>query len=335
MNYIKLISLATAAAAVLGTVSCKEDNPLPSIHSSAFSQGEIRFTVKGAQLQAGTRAFSVSTLSSLLSDGFAVKHFVGDTPAQVASSAAVNEGTFVWDAVSSCFKPDGAAWYYPEDVKSSFFAWYPAATDLSAFSIADQTDIIVACAPGISAGSSPVPLSFEHLLSQLEINCIAGDTEAVCKLRKLYVTTGDSSLSFGPYPVSGGSPSAWQDIFPSYVLSTNGSAVNLAYPSAGVYDPSDPADTSADKDVIVPAAGLSLGDPVLSYGQTTVHVEWEYLQNGVVVGSYSDSAAIGMERGRKTIVNATLNNSSAAGVQFTVSVTDWTATSQEISLSGQ
>ena len=335
MKYIKFISLATAAAAVLGTVSCKEDTTLPSVRHSIFNQGEIRFTVKGGALQSNTRAFSVSTLSSLLSDGFAVRHFVGDTPAEVASSSAVNEGNFIWDAGASCFKPDGAAWYYPEGVKSSFFAWYPASTDLSDFSIADQKDIIVSCAPGISAGSSPVALSFEHLLSQLEINCIAGDSEAVCKLRRLYVTTGNNKLSFGPYPLPGASPSSWADIFPSFVLAENGTAVNLAYPSAAEYNPGDASDTAADQDMVIPVSGVSIGDPVLAYGQTVVHVEWDYLQNGVVVGSYSDSAPINMERGRKTVVNATLNNSSAEGVNFSVSVTDWTSSNQEISLSGE
>lgn len=184
-----------ACAAMLILAGCTADDTLTGNVASdtpvAFTTGIESAALPSAKSQ-GTRTAIGANGQTVWADGDAVSVFMlradGTMPAGIISGA---DNVKYNVAVSGALSPADTPIYYPLTGKVDFIALYPYSdkgtengkiTDdyRYAISVADQTnpeaiDVLYAKASGVEKSSNPVNLSFDHVLSKIQLNITLGD----------------------------------------------------------------------------------------------------------------------------------------------------------------
>lgn len=288
---MRRICILLAFIAVAASCTREAEN----VHASA-EDNVISFGVAGVGMSVETKAYSESTVAKVKAGGFGVAALNGTT--------LLFNKTAVWDEAASSYSPSDGPYYWPASGTVDCYAVYPASQAVtvsgSAASLSyahdGDTDLIAAKVTGAESSSSPVSLTFSHVLSLVKFKAVGSDSNVKYKVKCVKVTVPSS----GKYDYASG---AWSDttakaqqVFSSSVVTLSGTTV---IPGTMTVIPCKPA----------------------------VYVEWEtYSPEGdVLIHSYSDIKTLdaGVAMGKESTITLTLPNSSAVGICFTVGVGAW------------
>jgi len=284
------VSLFSAFLLAVPLASCS-DEPGQAV-TPARAQREPVVFMNAADSMSLTRAagFEETTSDRLASAGFNVGI---TTPAGVYAS--VRHASY--DNVTGLYGLDGGGVYYPESAVMTFYAAYPGSPVVSAggavlpCSHSPYQDIVVAKAV---TAARPTVLAFEHVLSRLTVRCTGTDADVS------YRVTGVSVLGFaeGEYDYATG-------------VLTGGDAMESPY-------------VLLDEDVSLVSAAQEIGSKVSFIpGTVTVRISWDCLFCGLVTASYTRSADVVLEQGRRNVYTFKLPNDVSLPLSFTVSIASW------------
>lgn len=297
------------AAACVALAACNKDiTPVAPVQGGEADQ--IVFGVDGAAMEATTKAVTESTAALVQTNGFNVA-------AVTSANATLFNAKASWLAAKSYYTT-ATPYYYPSAGTTSFYAVYPVAQSVTvtsgaatiAYTNDNDTDLIAAKATGVAkpATATSVALAFDHILSQVNITAKGKTAGLDYRISSIKIT----SPSSGTYKYADGT---W----------TLGAASAVAYHSA--------ATTVGTTATAVGVAQTKIPSSV------TVTVEYDVLQGGVVLASYTGSAAktstaIAVAQGKRSTINLTLPYSSAddAQITFTVTINPWGTESHDVEL---
>ena len=311
------------AALVLALPSCTRE-AVPATAQDSVSAGPavvsahspVTFGVAGV-----TKAFTETTAATLASEGFNVFG--------VAVSGTSSSPTFAnyIENLHVTLQPDGRyfdasnIYYYPQNATMDVYCSnYGTGISVSGgiaslpytVDAAREYDLVAASRFGVAPSSEAIALSFGHILSQAVVKCEGVDGNAVCHVTSIKATAAREG---------------------SYVFSRSNSGLD-AWTSLGEAEDvvlfSLPAGQAVANATYAPGSQAPThnftaltGAKVFFPGTVTFEVEWFCSSNGQVVGTYSGTADIVLEKGKLNNVNLMLPNSAASEVAFTVSVAEW------------
>lgn len=294
----------TFICAVLSLLSCGKDRTVvPAWDGNDGRAIAFRLAGHGSRL-------SVTDAGVLVRDGFAVSGVA-------AGHARFADRVATWDASSQLFRTQ-ATFYLPYEDTMSFWAVYP--TDMHLQGLPDapqlsfrqfpgggQGDAVVAGAQAVGNDDPTVPLEFRHIFAGLSLSARGADTLVTYVLRSVTLTAPAEA---------------------SYRLDTD------------VWTPAD-RDTSM---TIALGGGAAIQDggtlrlddvqgvSVLP-GAVRLTVEWDCLQDGVLVGRYVNSTPVlELGQGHLSEVTIVMGNTLAVPFKFEVSIQAWQGSEKEIDL---
>ena len=302
----KILFFAAIAAMTLSMASCQKEG---GVSDNTFKTGTklIRFGFASS-----TRAFTEATADGVQADenGFKVAGVLSD------NSVSFNEAA-KWSAADNFYRTDNDYYYPDAPATISFFAAYPAATEIAvaegvasiAYTQNPDTDLIVAKKADVAAQGSSVALEFDHALSQVAVTCTGKDAGAVYKIKSVTLKGfADGTYTYADGKMVGGTAMEAAD---SFFASEDGEELTSAKQEIGA---------------------------VRSYipGLVQVTVNWAcYDKTGKFLAEYTKSTcideadpdfedkAIVLSQGDKNTINLTLPNSGVEKITFTISVNPW------------
>ncbi len=286
-----LFALSLCLTASLLLASCQEN-----IDQPVFEKGQIVFGVEGVGASVATKAYGENTAAQLQANGF-----------KVAGVTSANSVMFnaVASYASGVYSPAGGPYYFPASGTMSFFAAYPQdrTVDVDASGAATlswshdpDVDLLAAKNVGVSATSSSVALTFDHVLTLLKFKAEGTDASVVYKVKNITVRVpGSGVYSFAD--------NAW---------TAGGTNVSQVY-----------------SDAVTTLSGVTDIDGAVTVVPCTpiVAVEWDtYASDGTtLIASYSDSKSLGtaVSIGKTATITLKLPNSDSNDITFTVEVNPW------------
>ena len=286
----------------LALCSCRKQDT--SVPSASAEGGRIVFS---ASESGWTKAFAPTTLASLQSSGFKVAG-VRESNSEVLFNAATS-----FD--SGLYEVEGGPFYYPSSDALDFYAVYPAGTDITVDSGGEASftaahdpdaDIVAAKLLGVTDTDGAVTLSFDHVLSQLDIRLKAPDDGYACTLTSLLVSVPGS----GTYSFESG---AWSLGADEQIDWTGGVAQSIGTQAAG----------AGESEVISVIPGL-----------VTIEAQWSCSKAGKSPVEYSRCIETSLLQGQKTTLTLTLPNdlSHTADIKLTAAVSEWSECASERSI---
>lgn len=239
-----------------------------------------------------TKSVVESTASTLESNGFKVAAVTGTT-------TFFNENVS-WNSSEDWFET-ATTYYYPS-TSTDFYAVYPktqaitVATGVATLSYTsdNNTDLIAAKSTGVSARSTALPLTFDHILSQLVVKCQGSDTNVDYVVKSVSVANTNAAT----YAYATGTWSGTNKSKVTSVVSSNTSASTAFMTTMG------------EAVTVVPA-------------EVDLRIIWDCKQGSTVVGSYDETVSFTPTVGKVCTVNCTLPNKDAKSIKFTINVNPW------------
>lgn len=292
--------LFTIIAAVFALAACQKN--LPAVLSDS---GEIRFGVGG---EVGTKAFTEVTKEALQTNGFNVAAIID------ADNSTMFNDKVTHNATDELFSVSGKHYYFPNTGTMSFYGVYPVSQAITvasgaasiAYSQNADTDLIAAKATGVSKQSSAVMMTFEHLLSQIDIKAKGEDANADYKLKSVTVTAPN-----------GGTYTYADD---EWALSE----------TSGNYDVYRTAESAADMVVSTSAYTAVGGAMTFLPANADIRVIWECFNKdgGQLISSNDQTINVTMAQGEHATCNLTLP-SNVSEIKFNITVNPWTEKSKD------
>ncbi len=294
MNYKSIIFAGVAAIAAL--CSCnKEESPV------YVPDNVIAFGLKGLDI---TKAVTESTASLLQTNGFNVA-------AVTSANATLFNALASYDSDNLYYKT-AATYYWPTSGTMNFYACYPTTQAVTvadgvatlAYTQEKTTDLIAAKVTEAAKSSTPVALTFNHVLSQVLLTAKgAVDDDLTYKVTAVTIT----SPTTGTYKYADGTWTSGSTTAATSVLST-----------------------STD----VTATASSIGDVIsVIPGSVTVSVTYTVYSDSIALATYTKAATTSVTMGKKSTLNLTLPFDDATPITFTVTVSEWGTESQNVTLS--
>ncbi|MBQ8482916.1 MAG: fimbrillin family protein [Bacteroidales bacterium] len=290
--------------AVAAMVSCNKNNITPEQAPAPAEKDLITFGVSDL---GATKAVSESDVTTLESTGFNVAGIISDQITYFNELASKSGSEYV----------TAKKYYYPTGKSMDFYACHPVSRTITvnngvatlAYTQNNSEDLIVAKKENVTAQSGAVAMTFEHILSQLMFTATGTDPHVDYYLKSITVTAPNG----GTYRYA---DNTWE----------RGAGAAVAYYSGNL-----PVSTSAATSV----------NEVMTFlpGQVQITVSWECFIDGQLIETYTKSTpaigqtgAIVLDMGKKNTINLSLPNADALNIAFSVSVTPWGATSQDVTL---
>lgn len=292
------------ALSLCSLVSC---NKLSATLETPYEahEGEIYFGSKGLAIT--TKALTETTDASLKANGFNTAVCIDNTSHDLMFNEKVTFDSGIW-------KVSGKTFYYPAGATISAYAVYPASRAITltsgvatvAYAQNAAEDLVTASAVNISRQATAIQLDFEHVLSQVKVNCKGVDTNADYVLKTIEFIAPAS----GTYKFADG---AW---------------ANLGTATAYTYYSNAGAAVSTSAMQAFGASMTFLPSPV------TIRAVWD-CKNKVdhtIVGSYDQSVTATLSAGKCSTFNLSLPNAAAEEITFTVNVGQWNNEEQNITM---
>lgn len=287
---MKKIFIAFSFAALL-FVSCAK-------HAEVAGTSEPGRIVFRAENNA-TKSVVESTASTLESNGFKVAAVTGTT-------TFFNENVS-WNSSEDWFET-ATTYYYPS-TSTDFYAVYPKTQAITvttgvatlSYTSDNNTDLVAAKSTGVSARSTALPLTFDHILSQLVVKCQGSDTNADYVVKSVSVANTNAAT----YAYAAGTWSGTNKSKVTSVVSSN-TAASTAFMT-----------TMGEAVTVVPA-------------EVDLRITWDCKQGDIIVGSYDRTVSFTPTIGKICTVNCTLSNEDAETVVFEVALNAWGTESQNI-----
>lgn len=298
-KFIKFVLAAAWAVTVL--VSCDK----MSSSETALRDGEIRFGEAGITVD--TKAFTETTATTLRGSGFnAAAIFDSDGSAMFNDAVAYSDGTY---------GVPGKKYYWPVSGTMSFYAVYPKSQAISvstggvatlSYSHNTDIDLVAAKAANVTRRSTAVMLSFDHILSQVNVKAKGAETTVDYKVFSVKLT----DASGGTYTYVNGE---WTPGSTTQAYSVYSSASGLS----------------------VSTSSLTNVGSTMSFipGAVKLQVVWKCYNKSTstVVCEKDVTVDVNLAQGKNTTLNLTLPFDSSP-LTFDISVGAWTPASQDISM---
>mgnify|MGYP003294592041 CR=1 FL=1 len=295
--------LNTILALVLGAValtSCNKDLHGPEAY---FSDGEIIFGSRGVLVE--TKAFTETTNDVLQASGFGVAA-VFDSDNSVMFNAAV-----AYNSTDGVYRGSNR-YYYPSTGTVSFYGVYPSSQAITltsgvatlAYTQNADTDLVGVAVKNVAKQNNPVQMDFEHLLSQVTVQCKGYDANVDYKVTSISIKNANG----GTYAYADDS---W---------TRSSTLADYSYLSTATAVASD--------------AMTSVGSPMSFVpGDIDLTIAWKCYNKGTetVVSENEETVSTTIAKGKHTSINLTLP-SNASEVTFVTSVGGWIAADENISL---
>ena len=298
-------------------VPSAESVQAPSSAALVSADSPVTFGVAGV-----TKAFTETTAATLASEGFNVFGV-----AVSGTSAAPTFANYI-ENLHVTLQPDGRyfdasnIYYYPQNATMDVYCSnYGTGISVSGgiaslpytVDAAREYDLVAASRFGVAPSSEAIALSFGHILSQAVVKCEGVDANAVCHVTSIKAKSAATEGSY-VFSRSNASLDAWTSLGEAedvtlFTLPAGQAVANATY-APGSQTPTHNFTALTEAKVFFP-------------GTVTFEVEWFCSSNGQVIGTYSGSADIALEKGKLNNVNLMLPNTSASEVAFTVSVAEW------------
>lgn len=318
--------LFSVAASLLALASCsRTDAPVAEASFNPQVPAPIKVGTTpitfGVEV-GGTKSVTETNLATIQGEGFnAFGVVVTNTGASTAFanyienlSVSLQTGGTYYDAAHVYYYPiEGVMDFYCSNVSKTIAVNNGAATLAYTLDSGRSYDLVAATAYGVAASGNAVPLSFAHILAQVQMKAACSDPMVVCKVTSITA----SAPAGGTYSfVRGNSASdSWGSYgdAASYALFTNASGSVIAT-------------TGSDQ-------WTNLGETaVMMPTSTTFTVAWQCSIGAQVVATYSRNVTIDLDKGKLNNVKLTLPNNSAQAIQFTVTVQEWGSVDKEATL---
>lgn len=207
-----------SAAAVLALASC---NRMPIEGVDSFTGDEIRFS--SAVIFVNTKAFTEATNTILQTNGFNAAAIIDSDNSTMFNTAVTYS--------SGAYTVPNTKYYWPVSGTMSFYGVYPKTQAITlnsgdatlSYSHDTDTDLIAAKAAGVSKQSSAVMMTFDHILSQVQIKAQGAETTVDYKVFSVKITDADG----GTYAYTAGTwtPSSTTQ---AYTVYSNASGMEVS-----------------------------------------------------------------------------------------------------------
>lgn len=294
---MKRFFLILCSALALAACNKTVENSLRTGEGNA----EGRIVFRAEQL---TKSVTESTASVLQANGFKVAAVTGTTTFFNENVSYVSENAWFETAQT---------YYYPS-VATNFFAVYPKTQAITIdgtgaatleYASDNNTDLIAAKVLNVSAREDALPLVFDHILSQVVINCQGADANAEYVVKSVTLSNTDAAI----YAYSSGEWTGADKDKATAIVSSNTAASTSAFTTMG------------EAVTAVPA-------------EMDLRVTWDCLQGSTVVGSYDETVSFTPTMGKVCTVNCTLPNKDAKAIKFTINVNPWGEETQNVVFRG-
>ena len=311
----KNILSSCAIAALVLAASCNRTELPFTANRIVIDDGipilsEKPITFGSARIGALTRAVTEVDATSLSASGFKVLGIANaydeDTD-ETVSTHYINNVLMTNQGGDSYYNA-GDIYYWPAGQTLDFYAVNPAktiayadgnATVAHTLDAARGFDLVVACSRDNGATDEKVSLAFHHALSQVSVKLKSSDANADYKVRSVVFNAPKSGIYTIGEDSYGSSWTSLAAAADSTVFSGNLTTVNS---------------TSA----------VQVGDTFIAFpGSSKVTVSWETYVGGQLIGSYTESAVIVLEKGKKNSLTLILPNASAQNIAFLMAVDAW------------
>ena len=262
------------------------------------SRREIRFAAGTV-----TKAFTSTTVDDLKPVGF-------NALCVVSNGVRMFDEMIIWDSVKEVFIPSTQKYYYPDAGTLSFYASYPpdykalrsGGTVTLSYVHDASTDLLAARTEGVSAQDNPIALEMSHILSLLHFKATGRDIGVTYRVTRLAVTVP----SKGAYDYATGS---W---------SVEGTEESLCFSGSVTLE-----GTAA---IGIPLSVLPC--------KAAIRVDWETWQEDVKTAEYSRAVTMdeSLAPGEECTVTLKLGNDESQPMEFTLCITPWTGTDNEIDI---
>lgn len=252
-----------------------------------------------------TKSYSENTVTEVRQNGFGIA-CVTDRNVTVFNEKAE------WSSSASAYLTTNGTYYFPAEGRVSFYGVYPFSQSVSissgvaslSYSQDPSLDLLAVKKTGVSGGSFPVSLSFDHILSLVHFKAIGLDDKSVFNVKSISIDIPESgTFTYDDY--------TW-----SCAGTKNESCFSGEKVLSGVTE--IPSAVS-----FVPCA-------------PTVHVSWETygLDGTTLIAEYSTAKKldVALAMGEECTITLKLPNKDAQEMMMTVEVKPWTSTEKELKL---
>ena len=300
MKRITKTILALMAGAVAVTSCNKElDSPSPFIGNN-----EIAFGSRGVIV--GTRAFTETTNALLQANGFGVAAILD------ADNSTMFNAAVAYESADGVYRVPGSHYYYPSSGTVSFYGVYPSSQAITlssgvatlAYSQNADTDLVGVAVRNVARQNAPVQMDFEHLLSQVTVQCKGYDTTVDYKVTSISIKNANG----GTYAYADDSWTRSSTLADYSYLST---------------------DTAVASDAMTP-----VGSPMSFVpGDIDLTVAWKCFNKGTetVISENEETVSTNITKGKHTSINLTLPSNSSE-ITLVTSVGEWVDEDADISL---
>lgn len=303
----RLTNFLLAASAVLALASCEK---FATMNSSTPDNGEIRFGITGIRVE--TKAFSETTTNTIESDGFNVAAII-----DVAEFAMFNKAV-AYESATGLYTVPNEHYYYPNTGTMSFYAAHPLGQAITigeddgaaslAYSQNVDIDLVAAKATAVAKQPTAVILTFDHLLSQIDVTAKGENATVDYKLKNVTVTAPDGG---------------------TYTYADDKWALSTTTVQHDVYRTAEDADdmTVSTGETATPVGGAMTFLP----DDVSINVVWECFNkvDGTLISSNDQTISVDLIRGKHSTLNLILP-SNASEIKFTIEVNPWMTESRDI-----
>lgn len=299
----RLTNFLLAASAVLALASCEK---FATMNSSTPDNGEIRFGTTGIRVE--TKAFSETTVSTLQGDGFNVAAIID------ADGDAMFNKAVAYESTTGLYTVPNEHYYYPNTGTMSFYAAHPLGQAITinggaaslAYSQNADIDLVAAKATAVAKQPTAVMLTFDHLLSQIDVTAKGENATVDYKLKNVTVTAPN-----------GGTYTYTDD---KWALSTTPGDYSVYSNASGM--------------AVSTAANTAVGSAMTFMpSDVSINVVWECFNkvDKTLISSNDQTISVSLIRGKHSTLNLILP-SNASEIKFTIDVNPWATESLDITV---